>query len=159
MKKANILNYPVDSDALIERAIRCLEDRLIKNTGQILSSSHDVKNYLKLQIAKEKNEVFAVLFLNSRHQLLAFEKLFFGTVNQAVVYPRRVVQKVIDHNAAAVIVAHNHPSGNSKPSREDMEITKQLYSILQIIDVKLIDHVIITSQDAYSFAEFNLMPS
>jgi DNA repair protein RadC len=141
---------------LIERALRCLENR-INYDSKLLNNSEVVSSYLRLNFAGEKNEVFAVLFLNSSHSLIAFEKLFYGTINEAAIYPRVVVQKALEHNAAAVIVAHNHPSGDCKPSFADQEITRRLKDALSLIDIRLIDHMVVTLQNTFSFAEHGLL--
>lgn len=126
-----------DADELISKALRCLEGRMRYATNKKLTSSHDVCNYLRLQLAGEKNEVFSVLFLDNRHRLLAFEKMFYGTVNEAMVYPRAIIQKALEHNAAAVIAAHNHPSSSAQPSQADKNITKELKDILKVLDIKM----------------------
>jgi DNA repair protein RadC len=107
--------------------------------------------------AEERNEVFAVLFLDNQNRLLAFEKLFSGTINEAVVYPRVVVQRALEHNAAKVIFAHNHPSENCEPSQGDKEITRDLQRVLSIINITAIDHIIVSRKSTYSFANHGLM--
>jgi DNA repair protein RadC len=146
-----------ESDKLISAALLCLENRLTYKTGILLNNSRNVSAYVRLQLAQEKNEVFSVLFLDNAYRLLAFEKMFYGTINETMIYPRCVIQKALEHNAAAVIAAHNHPSGNSKPSDADKEITKQLKTILEVMDVKLVDHLIVTHQETYSFAEKGIL--
>ena len=101
--------------------------------------------------------MFAAMFLSNSHRLLAFEKLFTGTVNEAVVYPRIVVQRALEKNAAAVIVAHNHLSGNCEPSNGDKEITRDLKRVLGIVNIDLLDHFIVTHHATYSFAEHTLL--
>ena len=141
---------------LVARALRCLEKHLRYNS-EILNSSHYVSSYLRLNLADERNEVFAVLFLDSHHRLLAFEKLFYGSINESAVYPRVVVQKALEYNAAKVIFAHTHPSGNCSPSKADIEITHELKQILSIVSVIAIDHIIVARENSYSFAEHGLM--
>jgi len=97
--------------------------------------------------------VFAVLFLDNQHQVLKFERLFFGTLNAAAVYPRVVVEQALTHHAAAVILAHNHPSGVAEASIADKHITQKLEQALQLIDVRVLDHMIIAGHQCYSFAE------
>lgn len=147
----------VDADQIIATALKCLEERMSYAAGEKLSSSVAVKNYMRLQLSQEKNEIFAAVFMDNSHRLLAFEKLFCGTVNEAVVYPRIMVQKAIQYNASRVIVAHNHPSGVAEPSAADKRVTDELKNILRIIDVKLIDHIVVTMQESYSFAENDLI--
>jgi DNA repair protein RadC len=141
---------------LVARALRCLEKRLRYNS-EPLNNSPYVSSYLRLNLADERNEVFAVLFLDNHHRLLAFEKLFYGSINESTVYPRVVVQKALEYNAAKVIFAHNHPSGNCDPSNEDKEITRELKRILAIVSVTAVDHIIVAREKCYSFAEHGLM--
>jgi DNA repair protein RadC len=136
--------------------LHCLEARL-RYGAEELNSSHNVSDYLRLQLSKEPSEVFAVLFLDNHHRLLKFEKLFYGSINEAQVYPRTIVQKALEHNAAKVIVAHNHPSGNVFPSNSDIDLTKRLQKILEIVDVVLVDHFIVSSQNSYSCVEHGLL--
>jgi len=133
-KKIKADDY-INADKLISKALRCLESRMKYATSKTLNSSRDVCDYLRLQLAGEKNEVFSVLFLDSHHRLLAFEKMFYGTVNEAVVYPRAIIQKALEHNAAAMIASHNHPSGNTEPSQTDRKITRELQIILKALDI------------------------
>ncbi len=150
------LKHIEDSDALIINALRCLEIRLHHHSA-ILNNSRNVRAYLRLQLAEEESEMFSVLFLNTQHRLLAFEKLFRGSINEAVVYPRTIVQKALEHNAAKVILAHNHPSNNCSPSTADKEITESIRKILNVIDVQVVDHVIVSRQGSFSFSEHSLL--
>jgi DNA repair protein RadC len=152
----SMYSLSLSEEKLVTRALRCLEKRLRYNSETLNSSSY-VSSYLRLNLADEKNEVFAVLFLDSHHRLLAFEKLFYGTINESVVYPRVVVQKALEYNAAKVIFAHNHPSGNCTPSNSDEEMTRELKRILSIVSIIVVDHVIVTRENSYSFAEHGLM--
>jgi len=155
--KKNKADVYGDADKLISKALRCLESRMRYTAYMTLNASRDVCNYLRLQLASEKNEVFSVLFLDNRHRLLAFEKMFYGTINEAMVYPRTIIQKALEHNAAAVIASHNHPSGSAEPSQVDRNITKELQAILKVLDIRMIDHIVVSHQDAYSFAEHGLL--
>ncbi len=146
----------LSENKLVARALRCLEKQLCYNS-EILNSSKSVKAFLQLQLANEPNEVFAVLFLDNQHRLLAFEKIFYGTINESAVYPRVVVQKALLHNAAKVIFAHNHPSGFAKPSDSDKKMNNELQFILSIISVIAVDHIIVSSKETFSFKEHNLM--
>lgn len=141
---------------LVARALRCLEKRL-RYSSELLNNSLDVRAYLQLNLAEEKNEVFAALFLDNTHRLLAFEKLFYGTINETMVYPRTVVQKTLEYNAAKVIFAHNHPSNHCEPSDADIEITRDLRRILSALNVSIVDHVIVSYKNSYSFAEHGLL--
>jgi DNA repair protein RadC len=144
-----------NADAVIAQALKCLEGRL--PYGDALANPRDAKNYLRLQLAPEINEVFAVLFLSSKHRVLAFEKLFFGTINAAMIHPRVVAQRALANNAAAVICAHNHPSGNAEPSKADIEITRVLKTALELFDVHLLDHLVVTAYETQSLAECGLL--
>lgn len=157
MNQNNEFCHTVDADKIIATALKCLEERMAYSTGEKFNSSQIVKNYLRLQLSHEKNEVFAALFMDNQHRLLKFEKLFFGTINEAAVYPRIVVQKAIQYNASVIIVAHNHPSGEAKPSTADRQVTEDLKKILRIVDIKMLDHIVVTLAETYSFAEHDLM--
>ncbi|OGT63382.1 MAG: hypothetical protein A3E85_02410 [Gammaproteobacteria bacterium RIFCSPHIGHO2_12_FULL_45_12] len=147
----------IDADKIIATALKCLEERLTYAAGEKFVSSRPVCDYLRLQLAQEKNEVFAALFMDNQHRLFSFERLFTGTVNEAVVYPRCVIQKALQFNAAAIIVAHNHPSGAAKPSSADESLTSELKKVLEIINVKMLDHIVVTLTETYSFAEHGLL--
>jgi DNA repair protein RadC len=150
-------DVPAAEEKIILRALACLENRLRYSTKHSLRCSKDVCTYLRLQLASEQDEVFAVLFLNHNHNMIAFEKLFYGTINEASVYPRKILKKALEHNASKLIIAHNHPSQNCCPSEEDKKFTCGLSRILKIIDVMLIDHIIVAHHAAYSFAEHGLL--
>lgn len=116
-----------------------------------------VRRFLALQFAGLEHEVFGVLFLDAQHRLLVFEPLFRGTLTQTSVYPREVVRRALAHNAAAVILAHNHPSGVSEPSRADEHLTQALKSALALVDVRVLDHLVVGRGDVTSFAERGLL--
>lgn len=145
-----VLNGTYSGDTLLGIAENILSERLYQKTA--ISSPEDIKQYLKLHFRDEINEVFCVVFLNSQHEILAIENLFTGTIDSANVYPREVIRKVIEHNAAAIILAHNHPSGNSKPSDADKVITDRLSKALQYIDARILDHIIVGENQTTSFA-------
>jgi DNA repair protein RadC len=145
------LNKYLDTDALIAEALRRLEVRL--QDGNFLTNPHDTRNYLCFQLAHELNEVFAVVFLNNANSVITFEKMFFGTINSARVYPRVVAQRALALNAAAVIFAHNHPSGFAEPSTADKYLTQQLKTALELLDIRVLDHMIIGDGACVSFAE------
>ena len=147
---------PTD-DAIIESAIRILESRISYNSdAPPLTSPLDGKNYAKLQLAIYEHEVFACIFMDSRNRVIAFEELFRGTIDCASVYPREVVKACLSHNAAAVIFAHNHPSGATEPSQADIQITERLKNALLLIDITVLDHLIV-GEDVVSFAEIGLL--
>ncbi len=136
-------------------ARRYLADRVI---GQnIITSSDEVLDYLKHNLRDKKQEIFSVIYLNGRNNITGMEELFHGSLTTSAVYPREVVKKVLKQNAAAIILIHNHPSGNLSPSQEDIKITKKLKDAVATIDVKVHDHLIIAGNDYYSFADNNLI--
>ncbi|HFD13297.1 MAG TPA: DNA repair protein [Crenotrichaceae bacterium] len=120
--------------------------------GQQHVSAKTIGNYIKVRLARKKHEVFHVLFFDGQHRIIAEEELFQGSIDSASVYPREVVTRVIYHNAAAVILAHNHPSGDVVPSKADIAITARLKQALGLLDVNVLDHFIV-GKDVYSFAE------
>jgi DNA repair protein RadC len=118
-----------------------------------IASPEAVRDFLRLSIADREREVFAAIYLDNRHRVLAVEELFQGTLTQTSVHPREVVRAALRHNAAAAIVAHNHPSGLAEPSQADRLLTTQLRATLAQVDVRLLDHFIVTGHAAVSFAE------
>lgn len=139
-------------NTIIEQALEILESRL-QTPDHYFTSPNDVKSYLTLQFADAVSESFRVLFLDSQHGLIACKELFKGTIDGAAVYPREVVRTAIELNAAAVILSHNHPSGVCEPSTADRHITKRITDALQLIDVRVLDHVVVGGADTVSFAE------
>jgi len=141
--------------AVLEMARRHLDERLQK--GDTLSSPSDTRRYLASKLRDHHQEVFACLFLDNRHRIIRFEELFFGTIDGASVYPREVVKRTLHHNAAAIIFAHNHPSGIAEPSQADRHITRQLKHALELIDVRVLDHIIIGDGEHTSLAELGML--
>lgn len=141
----------VQLQACLEMSKRHLVEQL--KQGDILTSSQATKNYLISELRNETREVFAVLFLNNQHHVIKFERLFYGTIDAAAVYPRIVVEHALKHQAAAVILSHNHPSGIAESSMADKHITQRLEKALDLIDVRVLDHMIIAGHQCYSFAE------
>ncbi len=137
--------------AVMELARRSLAEDL--RAGETLSSPQAVKQYLQLLLARRPYESFAVLFLDVKNRLIAAEELFRGTLTHASVYPREVVKAALAHNAAAVILAHNHPSGTPEPSNADRTLTQALKQALALVDVRLLDHFVVAGTRIYSFAE------
>ena len=119
----------------------------------VFTSSATVSSYLRLQLQRRKQEVFAALFLDSQHRLIAYEELFRGTIDGAAVYPREVVRQALGYNAAALILAHNHPSGVSEPSDADRRITRQLKDALALVDIRVLDHIVVGAGESVSMAE------
>jgi len=145
----------VQLQACLEMTKRYLQEEL--TTGTALTSSDQSKAYLISQLRHESHEVFAVLFLNSQHQVLHFDKLFYGTINASAVYPRVVLEKALYYQSAAVIFAHNHPSGLAEPSLADKHITMQLQQVLSLVDIQVLDHMVVAGHLCYSFAEHGLL--
>jgi DNA repair protein RadC len=141
--------------AVFELARRALSQRLKER--EAFHTPDAVKQYLQLQLAHKNHEVFAVLFLDNQNRMLAMEELFRGTLSQTSVYPREVVLRALHHQAAAVVLAHNHPSGSVQPSRADEALTQTLKTTLALIDVRVLDHVIVAPGEALSMAEKGLM--
>ena len=141
--------------AVLELARRALAEQLKERAA--FDSATAVKDYLQLHLAARPHEVFAVLFLDAQHKLIALEELFRGTLTQTSVYPREVALRALHHHAAAVILAHNHPSGGVQPSRADEAITQNLKSALALMDVRVLDHVIVAPGQALSMAEKGLI--
>ena len=128
-----------------------------KFTGEELTSADAVKHFLQLQLEPEPEEVFAVVFLNNRHGVIGFEKTFRGTIDGCCVHPRVIVRKAIEHNAAAIILAHQHPSGVAEPSTADCNITQRVRDAMELIDVRLLDHIVIGHGKPVSLAERGLL--
>jgi DNA repair protein RadC len=141
--------------AVTELARRALREEVRRE--QLFDSPEKVRDYLRLGIGRLPHEVFAVLFLDAQHRLIADEELFRGTLTQTSVYPREVVRRALQHNAAAVILAHNHPSGLAEPSRADELLTRSLRQALDLVDVRVLDHLIVAGAGAVSFAERGLL--
>lgn len=136
--------------ATLELTRRYLDEHL--RADDVFTSPEKVMDYLAIQMRDNQREVFAFMLLDTRHRLIELLELFFGTLNSASVYPREVAKIALEKNAAAVIVAHNHPSGSAEPSRADVLITKRLKAALEIIDVKLLDHFVIGKGEVVSLA-------
>lgn len=143
-------------NTVIADALAILKTRLRK-PGNKMESPTDVKNYLRLQISTLQHEEFWVLFLDTQHCVLSFDSMFRGTLGQTSVYPREVVKRALEVNAAAVILAHNHPSGSVIPSRADEYLTKTLKDALALVDVRVLDHMIVGGSHVSSFAETGLL--
>lgn len=145
----------VEQTTLIQLALKILRAR--NRRGRQLSSPQATREYLQLAFQGYRNEVFGAIFLDTRHRVLAFEELFFGTIDGASVHPRVVVQRALDLNAAAVILAHNHPSGVSEPSCSDQALTRRLQDALALVEVRVLDHFVVTFEETTSFAERGLI--
>ena len=141
--------------AVLELARRTLAQQLRQR--EVFASPQAVRQYLQLQLAARSHEVFAVLFLDVQNRLLAMEELFRGTLTQTSVYPREVVLRALHHQCAAVVLAHNHPSGSVQPSRADEALTQTLKAALALVDVRVLDHVIVAAGQSLSMAEKGLL--
>ena len=142
--------------AILELNERYLQARLEKHN--VLDSSNSVKSFLRLKLGEEQRELFAVIFLDVRNRLQSFDVLFHGTTSQAEVHPKEIARQALVYNSTSVILAHNHPSGSTDPSSADMVITRRLSEALKLLDIKVLDHVIVSANGSYSFAENNQMP-
>ena len=151
--------YKIKKILTQKELIECAKYVLTKNyvTKKQFHSVTITKDYLICELGSYENEKFCAIFLDSDNRILSFEVLFTGTVNRAVIYPRVLIKKSLELNAAAVIIAHNHPGGSLKHSAEDCSLTKQLKELLEYVDVQLLDHVIVGGNKALSFAEVGLM--
>jgi len=145
-----------NEDWIVQQAIVLLERRVFK-AGPRLERPAAVRDYLRVKLVAEPNEIFVVVFMNSMHDVLAVEPMFHGTINATSVYPRVVLQRALQLNAAAVIFAHQHPSGTTEPSNADRVLTEQLKTALALIDVRVLDHFVIGQGAPYSFAESGLL--
>lgn len=141
--------------AILEMTHRYLREQLDRH--DVLSSPGDTRQYLHLRLHQYPYEVFSCIFLDNRHRVISYEELFRGTIDGASVHPREVVRRAIYHNAAALILAHNHPSGIAEPSRADEDITRRLKQALSLVDVRVLDHIIIGGSETISFAERGLI--
>jgi DNA repair protein RadC len=141
--------------AVVEMTKRHLHESLSR--GDAIENIETTRAYLTTQLRNPSQELFACLFLDNRHQIIKFEILFQGTIDSASVHPREVVKKALQHNAAALIIAHNHPSGSQTPSQADKQITEKLKQALSLMEIRLLDHFIIGDKPAWSFAENGLI--
>jgi DNA repair protein RadC len=145
----------VQLQAVLEMSRRALNEEMQR--GDALNSPRAVRDYLQLLLGSRQQEVFVVLFLDTQHRVIATEELFHGTLSQTSVYPREVVKRALAHNAAAVILAHNHPSGVAEPSQADQHLTQALKQALALVDVRVLDHFIVAGGRMHSFAETGLL--
>ena len=155
-EEAAVYAVAVEKNAdIIARAIALLHKDL--SARQVFSSPAAVKQYCQLNLAALEYEVFGVLFLDVQNRLIAYEAMFRGTLTQTSVYPREVVKAALKADAAAVILTHNHPSGSVQPSRTDEALTQTLKAALSLVDVRVLDHIIVGSNEALSMAEHGLV--
>ncbi len=145
----------VEKQSLMALALAMLAEQ--HRPGNVLGSPEETRRYLRVRLAEHKNEVFGCLFLDNRHRIIEVAELFQGTIDGASVHPRVVVQKALAFNAAAILFFHNHPSGVAEPSNADEAITRRLKDALALIDVRVIDHFVVTAGESVSFAERGLL--
>ena len=137
--------------ATLEMSRRYLAEKMAR--GDALNNPNDTHQFLIAKMRDYRQEVFACLYLDSRHRVISFDEMFYGTINMASVHPREIVQLAMKHNASAVIFAHNHPSGIAEPSQADRDLTRQLQKALALIEVRVLDHVVVGDGITVSFAE------
>lgn len=151
-----VMPFTSGEEHLIQSAIHLLETRL-RQPGKAFNSSTATRDWLRLQLAHQEREIFMVLYLDNQNRLLEKETLFLGTINSTEIHPREIVKGALRHNAAAVILAHNHPSGCIEPSQADKTITQRLVQALGLVEVRVLDHLIVGRTDILSFAEHGLV--
>jgi DNA repair protein RadC len=144
----------VKENGIIEQALNILASRMKQFSVSDLTATcpDDVKSYFKMKLMPLEHEVFAVMFLNNKHQMIDFQEMFRGTIDSASVYPREVIKEAMKQNAAAIIVGHNHPSGCPEPSKSDEQITYKLRDACKLLQIRLLDHVIVGGMDTVSLA-------
>lgn len=151
-----VTELPLSTQRTIKRALFLLETHL-REPGTSLTSLGTVSDWLRLRMARLEREVFMVLWLDNQHRLLAHETLFTGSINSTEVHPREIVKAALKHNAAAVLLAHCHPSGHAEPSVADQQITGKIKDALALVEVRMLDHCIVGGMTVYSFAEHGLL--
>ncbi|EHB3782792.1 DNA repair protein RadC [Salmonella enterica subsp. houtenae serovar 17:z29:-] len=143
---------------LVERALKAIRKDFMAAENTVMMSGPSVfVDYLKLHFIDHEREHFGVIFLNNQHQVITTETLFSGTLNHVEVHPRVIARKALLHNAHAVLLAHNHPSGEVSPSQSDKLVTEKIVNCLNMLDILVLDHIIISSENHYSFAEHGLL--
>ena len=147
---------PMTEHQILEKAAEIVATKFISSEGDAFTNVGSTKDFLSFKLANYEREVFAVMLLNTQHQLIEYRELFFGTIDSASVHPREVVKVALEVNASAIIFAHNHPSGIAEPSESDKRITKRLTDALGLIDVRVLDHVVV-GRTPVSFAERGLI--
>ena len=140
-------------EEIAEAYIECTQ----KTVGATIKSPRDTTDFLKARLGRLEHESFCVIYLDNRHRVVHFDELFRGTIDGTSVYPREVVKEALKYNAAAIILAHNHPSGVAEPSAADERITKRLKAALELVDIRVLDHIIIGGNDSVSLAERGIL--
>ena len=144
-----------EKSSVVALALKVLSQRFRR--GRVLNSPQDIEGFLRLKLTGRRNEVFGIIYLDTRHRLIEIAELFKGTVDGATVYPRVVVQQALEKNAAAIVIFHNHPSQVAEPSDADRGITLKLSRALALVDVRVLDHLVVTDGHVVSFAERGLI--
>ena len=147
--------FTVTADTILDAAREAIDSRYQR--GIKLSSPDDSRDLFKMKLVGSSREVFAVAYLDTRHHLIAYEELFYGSIDGAEVHPRIIVKQALIHNAAAVILSHNHPSGNPEPSAADRAVTHRIKQSLALVDVRLLDHIIVGGNETLSMAAKGLV--
>lgn len=155
-KRERSMLYTKKESKIINEALAIVSSKF-NTSADILTSSALAKTFVRLALATLEHEVFMVVYLSNQHQVIATEELFRGTIDGASVHPREVVKAVLAHNAAAVIFSHNHPSAVAEPSQADITITRRLVSALELIEVRVIDHIIVAGDQVVSMSERGLL--
>lgn len=150
-----LLSEPLSKNQIYSLMLNILEDEYYRPDQ--LTSPEKTRRFLQLKLAKSEHEIFSIVFMDSQHQVIAYEELFRGTIDTATIYPREVVKRCLHHNAAAVILAHCHPSGLPEPSQADIRITERLVEALKLVDVRILDHIIVGGANSVSMAERGLI--
>lgn len=153
-KRVYVTHEPLTAHQVLEKAAEILAGQF--NRAGCFNSPDITKQYLAFKLGSHEREVFAVLLLDTQHRLIAYKEVFYGTIDAASVYPREIVKLALAENAAAVILAHNHPSGISDPSHADKLITRKLVDALALVDVRVLDHIVV-GENSVSFAELGLL--
>lgn len=148
------ITWPKTPNEVLATAANIIAEKFV--THDVFTNPEATKQFLTYKMINYEREVFAVMMLDNQHRLIEFNELFFGTIDAASVYPREVVKAVLAVNAAAVILAHNHPSGEAEPSQADKQITKRLTDALALVDVQVLDHIVV-GKTPVSFAERGLL--
>ena len=149
-------NDPIVEDAIIEDALVILRSRL-RQPGETMDGGTAARKFVALKLGQLEHEVFAVLFLDNRNCIIEHEEMFRGTIDQAAVHPREIAKRALALNAKAVILAHNHPSGEATPSHADKRLTKLVTDALGLLDIRVLDHIVVGGADTASMAEMGMM--
>ena len=147
-------NYKTEEEVIIA-AMHIMESKL--STNEYFKSVEETSRYFQFRLGHQEREIFCVMYLNNQHQMIVTEDIFFGTIDSANIYPREIVKAALRHNAAAVIFSHNHPSGITEPSEADKRTTARLVEALALVDIRVLDHIIVTESQTTSFAVKGLL--